>query len=74
MLLAIEDQPRAMHRIDFSRNENPAYWCNKLQNKESLLNERRRRGMDTEELWRLPNKQIARVLISHNKTTVVIHT
>ncbi|MFM7980071.1 MAG: hypothetical protein ACKPKO_12220, partial [Candidatus Fonsibacter sp.] len=36
MLLAIEDKPRAT-RIDFSRNKNPAYWCKKLQNKESLL-------------------------------------
>ena len=72
MLLAIEDQQQAT-RIDFSRNENPAYWCNKLQNKEALLNECRCRGVDPGELWRLPNKQIASVLISHDKTTVVIH-
>ena len=72
MLLAIEDQPRAT-RIDFSRNENPAYWCKQLQNKESLLKECERRGMEPEELWRLPNKQIASALISHDKTTVVIH-
>ncbi len=72
MLLAVEDQPRAA-RIDFLHNENPAYWCKKLQNKESLLDECRCRGMDTEELGSLPNKQIASVLISHDKTTVVIH-
>ena len=75
MLLAIEDQPRAA-RINFSRDENPAYWCNKLQNKDPnkdpLLEECRCRGMDAEELWRLPNKEIANVLISHDKTTVVI--
>ena len=71
-LLAIGDQPRAK-RIDFSRNDNPAYWCKQLRNKESLLEECRYRGMDTEELWKLPNKQIAIVLISHDKTTVVIH-
>ena len=71
-LLAIGDQPRA-DRIDFSRNDNPAYWCKQLRNKESLLEECRYRGMDTEELWKLPNKQIAIVLISHYKTTVVIH-
>ena len=52
---------------------NTAYWCHKLQNKESLLKECRYRGMEPEELWRLPNKQIASVLISHDKTTVVIH-
>ena len=71
-LLAIGDQPRAK-RIDFSRNDNLAYWCKQLRNKESLLEECRSRGMDTEELWKLPNKQIAIVLISHDKTTVVIH-
>ncbi|MFM7986245.1 MAG: hypothetical protein ACKPKO_43725, partial [Candidatus Fonsibacter sp.] len=73
MLPAIEEQPRTAHHIDFSRNESPAYWCKKLQNKEALLEERKCRGMDAEELWRLPNKQIASVLISHDKTTVVIH-
>ena len=72
MLLAIEDQSRAM-RIDFSHNKNHAYWCKKLQNKENLLEECERRGMEPEELWRLPNKQIASVLISHDKTTVVLH-
>ena len=72
MLLAIEDQPRAP-RIDFSRHENPAYWCRNLQDKESLLEECKRRGMNPEKLWRLPNMQIASVLISHDKTTVLIH-
>jgi len=44
MLLAIEDQQQAM-RIDhclvgdFSRNENPAYWCKQLQNNDNLLKE-----------------------------------
>ena len=60
--------------VDFSHNDNPAYWCNQLQNKENLLKECERRGLDPEEPWRLPNKQIASVLISHDKTTVVIHT
>ena len=73
MQLAIGDQPRAK-RIDFSRNDSPTYWCRQLQNKENLLEECRSRGMDTKELWKLPNKQIAIVLISHDKTTVVIHT
>ena len=59
--------------VDFSHNDYPAYWCKQLQNKENLLKECRCRGLDPEELWRLPNKQIASVLISHDKTTVVIH-
>ncbi|MFM7980969.1 MAG: hypothetical protein ACKPKO_16795, partial [Candidatus Fonsibacter sp.] len=59
--------------IDFSRNDNPAFWCNKLQNKENLLEECKCRGMNPEELWRLPNKQIASMLIAHDKTKVAIH-
>ncbi|MFM7982985.1 MAG: hypothetical protein ACKPKO_27045, partial [Candidatus Fonsibacter sp.] len=72
MLLAIEDQPRAT-RIEFSRNENPAYWCKTLQNKEALLEDCKCRGMEPEELWRLQNKQITNVLISHDKSRIVIH-
>ena len=72
MLLAIEDQQQAK-RIDFTRNENPPYWRKQLQNKDNLLKECRCRGLDPEKLWRLPNKQIANALISHDKTTVVIH-
>ena len=73
MLLAIMDQTQDT-RIDFSRYDSPAYWCHKLQNKEALLKECSYRGMDPKEMWRLPNKQIASVWISHDKTTVVIHT
>ncbi|MFM7986973.1 MAG: hypothetical protein ACKPKO_47435, partial [Candidatus Fonsibacter sp.] len=69
----IEDKQQQATRIDFSCNYNPAYWCKKLPNKESLPEECKSRGMDAEELWRLPNKQIASVLIAHDKTTVVIH-
>ena len=59
--------------VDFSHNDNPTYWCKQLHNKENLLKECDRRGLDPEELWRLPNKQIAIVLFSHDKTAVVIH-
>ena len=76
MLLAIADQQQAARIdrvVDFSHNDNPVYWCNQLQNKESLLKECRCRGLDPEEIWRLPNKLIANVLISHDKPTVVKH-
>ena len=73
MLLAIEDKQQQATRNDFSRNDNPTNWCKKLPNKEALLEECKSRGMGAEELWRLPNKQIASVCISHDKTTVVIH-
>ncbi|MFM7984025.1 MAG: hypothetical protein ACKPKO_32340, partial [Candidatus Fonsibacter sp.] len=41
--------------------------------KRNLLEECKCRGMNAEELWRLPNKQIASMLIAHDKTKVVIH-
>ncbi|MFM7979111.1 MAG: hypothetical protein ACKPKO_07320 [Candidatus Fonsibacter sp.] len=70
--MAIDDQPRAA-RSDLSRNKNPAYWCKKLQNTYAILEECKCRGMGTEELWRLPDKQATNMFISHYKTTVVIH-
>ncbi|MFM7983638.1 MAG: hypothetical protein ACKPKO_30375, partial [Candidatus Fonsibacter sp.] len=33
MLLAIENKQQQATCIDFSRNDNPAYWCKKLPNK-----------------------------------------
>jgi len=66
MLLAIEDQQQAA-RIEFSRNENPAYWCKQLKNKENLLKECESRGLDPKELWRRPNKQIAIVYVVIHK-------
>ncbi|MFM7990225.1 MAG: hypothetical protein ACKPKO_64010, partial [Candidatus Fonsibacter sp.] len=59
MLLAIENKQQQAMRIDFSRNESPAYCCKKLHNKEALLEECKSRGMDAEELWTRPNKQVA---------------
>ncbi|MFM7980481.1 MAG: hypothetical protein ACKPKO_14300, partial [Candidatus Fonsibacter sp.] len=56
MLLAIENKQQQATCIYFSRNDNPAYWCKKLPNKESLLEECRSRGMNAEELWRLPKQ------------------
>ncbi|MFM7980441.1 MAG: hypothetical protein ACKPKO_14095, partial [Candidatus Fonsibacter sp.] len=43
----------------------------KLQNNEAILEQCKYRGMDAEELWRLPNKQIASVLISHGGYTQI---
>ena len=54
MLLASEDQRT---RTDFSRNDNPAYWRNKLHNNEILLNECKCQDRGPEKVWRLLNKK-----------------
>ena len=53
--------------FDFSTNERPAYWLNKLYSKERLLNECKIRQMDTTELWRLTNRDIASILITYDQ-------
>ena len=53
--------------FDFSTNDRPAYWLNKLYSKERLLNECKIRQMDIAELWRLTNRDIASVLITFDQ-------
>ena len=54
--------------FDFSTNERPAYWLNKLYSKERLQNKGKIRQMDTTELWRLTNRDIASILITYDQT------
>ena len=53
--------------FDFSTNERPVYWLNKLYSKERLLNACKNIQMDTTELWRLTNRDIASVLITYDQ-------
>lgn len=52
---------------DFSTNENVNYWINKLHSKAKLINECQTRNMDTKELWKKTNKNIASILIAFDK-------
>ncbi|MFM7980386.1 MAG: hypothetical protein ACKPKO_13820, partial [Candidatus Fonsibacter sp.] len=52
---------------DFSTNENLNYWINILHSKDKLINECQTRNMDTKELWKKTNKNIASILISFDK-------
>ena len=59
--LAITDKPQ---NYDFSTNNNPQYWCNKLKNKQGLVNECAKRELPEEGLYFKTNREIASILIT----------
>ena len=59
--LAITDKPQ---NYDFSTNNNPQYWCKKLKNKTSLVNECGKRELPQEGLYFKTNREIASILIT----------
>ena len=58
--LAITDKPR---NYDFSTNNNPQYWCNKLKNKQGLVDECAKRELSEDGLYFKTNREIASILI-----------
>ena len=58
--LAITDKPR---NYDFSTNHNPQYWCNKLKNKQGLVDECAKRELSEDGLYFKTNREIASILI-----------
>jgi len=52
--------------FNFSKQNNPKYWCNKLKNKSNLLIECTKRGLDEKTYQLMCNFEIARVLIEHD--------
>jgi anti-repressor protein len=58
--LAITDKPR---NYDFSTNDNPQYWCNKLKNKQGLVDECAKRELSEDGLYFKTNREIASILI-----------
>jgi hypothetical protein len=59
--LARTDKPEA---CDFSKNSDPQYWCNKLKNKQCLLDECAKRELPKHELYLKTNREIASILIT----------
>ena len=58
--LAITDRPK---KYDFSTNDNPQYWCNKLKNKQGLVDECAKRELSEDGLYFKTNREIASILI-----------
>jgi len=61
---AITDQPKT---FNFAENENPKYWCKKLQNGPALLEQCRLRGIPKNEIMVKTNQEIASVLITFDR-------
>ena len=59
--LAITDRP---NKYDFSANDNPQYWCNKLKNKQGLVDECAKRELSEDGLYFKTNREIASILIN----------
>jgi prophage antirepressor-like protein len=59
--LAITDRPK---KYDFSTNNNPQYWCNKLKNKQGLVDECAKRELSEDGLYFKTNREIASILIN----------
>ena len=58
---AIRDKPT---EYDFSTNENPQYWCNKLKNHTAFHKECDKRGIPEDEIFIKTKREIASILIT----------
>jgi prophage antirepressor-like protein len=65
-------KPPTPKTYDFSTNENPKYWCNKLKNQTALDEECTKRGIPKDEVRILTKREIASVLITFDKNRKVI--
>jgi hypothetical protein len=59
--LAITDKPQ---NYDFSKNSDPQYWCNKLKNKQCLIDECTKREIPSSDIRIKTNREIASILIT----------
>jgi anti-repressor protein len=59
--LAITDKPQ---NYDFSKNSDPQYWCNKLKNKQCLIDECTKREIPHNDIRIKTNREIASILIT----------
>jgi prophage antirepressor-like protein len=61
--LAITDKPK---HYNFSKNPDPQYWCNKLKNKQCLINECTKRRIPNSDIRIKTNREIASILITYD--------
>jgi prophage antirepressor-like protein len=60
-LPALTDKPQ---NYDFSKNSDPQYWCNKLKNKQCLIDECTKREIPHNDIRIKTNREIASILIT----------
>jgi prophage antirepressor-like protein len=61
---ALTDKPKT---YDFSTNENPQYWCNKLRNHTEMQEQCKQRGISPDEVRIMTKREIASILITFDK-------
>jgi prophage antirepressor-like protein len=61
--LAITDKPK---HYNFSKNPDPQYWCNKLKNKQGLVDECTKRQIPNSDIRIKTNREIASILITYD--------
>lgn len=61
---ALTDQPKT---YDFSTNENPQYWLNKMKNRQGLEEQCEIRGIIEDEVRICTKRDIARILITFDR-------
>jgi len=61
---ALADKPKT---YDFSTNENPQYWCNKLKNHTAMQEQCEQRGIPQDEVRIKTKREIATILITFDK-------
>ena len=49
------------NHMDFSTNQNPKFWIQRLVNKNSILQQAEYRNLDVNNLWKLPNREIVSI-------------
>ena len=54
--------------MDFSTNQNPHFWIQRLVDKNNILQQAEYRHLDVNKLWKLPNREIVSILISYDKS------
>jgi prophage antirepressor-like protein len=62
-----ETKHNSPNRMDFSTNQNPNFWIQRLMNKNNILQQAEYRNLDVNNLWKLPNRDIVSILISYDK-------
>ena len=55
------------NHMDFSTNQNPRFWIQRLVNKNNILQQAEYRNLDVHNLWKLPNREIVSILIDYDK-------
>ena len=73
MFAKVQTPANTPKEYDFSTNENPTYWCNKLRNGPALVEQCNVRGIPKDEFMISTKREIASILITFDKRRKTAH-